>query len=64
MYCLSACLLTVAIIHTITMQASQTQIQGYRTKFIDPFTAAREDGVRYRAASVRLGPQASAYYVF
>ena len=64
MYCLSACLLTVAIIHTITMQASQTQIQGYRTKFIDPFTAAREDGARYRAASVRLGPQASAYYVF
>lgn len=64
MYYLSACLLRVASVLTITMQVSQTQIQGYRTKFIDPFTAAREDGVRYRAASVRLAPQASAYYVF
>jgi hypothetical protein len=59
-----SCLVNATSRHTKSLQSSQTQIQGYRANFIDPFTAAREDGLRYRAASVRLGPQASAYYVF
>lgn len=57
-----SCLLTPVVGRDpIPLQSSQTQIQEYWANFIDPFTAAREDGLRYRAASVRLGPQAFAY---
>lgn len=58
-----SCLLTPVVSRDPVplLQSSQTQIQEYRANSIDPFTAAREDGLRYRAASVRLGPQAFAY---
>lgn len=54
--CLLACLLRALLLHSLSLTNTNTRIPA---KFIDPFTAAREDGVRYRAANVRLGLQAS-----
>lgn len=64
MYCLNALLPCLTSRHSLSLHSLLTNTNTrLPAKSIDPFTAGREDGVRYRAASVRLGPQASAYNV-